>query len=638
MRNKSMTWFISIVIIFSLVFVSSNVQAEEKNDTDEKEKILETISGIINWKKRTLKIAPDWPLFNNEFLQNAGDTSVDWYPVGIGRSGYPDDYESYLAVIRDVVQKRYQTEEMLSATKVTEWHRISLAILALGGDPTNVGIDPDGNPIDLIADGTYNRGYTASLDKQGINGWIWGLITLDSMRYDIPEDAYYTREDIIVEILRSQLPDGGFSLSGTEADADMTAMAIQALAPYYNSEEIYEYEQRGTNEQVAKTVREVVDEALEVLSQIQLDSGDFSSWGIANAESTAQVIVALTALGINPLEDDRFIKNSNNLLDVILEYAMGDGGFIHSHEFDPDNPDALPDESNTMASEQVLYSLVALYRHLENYRTLYDFRAEMDIELKETISVLQKEIDELTDELTTADRPTVENLFATYLTIPIEERSYVFNYYKLANAMEALDIPNTSDPIAANIGINSNGNGTIISFFDKAAVAEENTIFTEADADAVAAIPVQPTTEHYVEVVKWMERLEHADNRDEYEHLLDELAGKKEMIDEIEEEIAAINQFIVEHLYPIDEIGIEDKEMIEQIIARYESLSKYDQQKVQGIDDVNRALTDINNSIRARYISLALAVTVVVLGIILVFRMRKRKIYKLKQKMLWEEH
>src|SRR5690606_27038550 len=105
-------------------------------------------------------------------------------------------------------------------------------------------------------------------------------------------------------------------------DADMTAMAIQALSPYYNSEETYEYKQRATNEHVEKSVREAVDEALDTLSQIQLDSGDFSSWGIANAESTAQVMVALTALGINPLEDERFIKNGNNLLDVILQYAM----------------------------------------------------------------------------------------------------------------------------------------------------------------------------------------------------------------------------------------------------------------------------------------------------------------------------
>ena len=71
-----------------------------------------------------------------------------------------------------------------------------------------------GNPIDLIADGTYDRGRTTPLGRQGINGWIWGLIALDSLRYPIPDGAFYTRDDIILEILRQQLPDGGFALSG----------------------------------------------------------------------------------------------------------------------------------------------------------------------------------------------------------------------------------------------------------------------------------------------------------------------------------------------------------------------------------------------------------------------------------------
>ena len=36
-------------------------------------------------------------------------------------------------------------------------------------------------------------------------------------------------------ILNAALPDGGWALSGSEADPDMTAMAIQALAPYYST-------------------------------------------------------------------------------------------------------------------------------------------------------------------------------------------------------------------------------------------------------------------------------------------------------------------------------------------------------------------------------------------------------------------
>lgn len=138
----------------------------------------------------------------------------------------------------------------------------------MGGDPTSIGADRDGKPINLIADGVYNRGEVASLGKQGINGWIWGLIALDSLRYPIPEGAFYSRDDIILEILRRQLPDGGFALTGEEADPDITAMALQALSPYYNNKTTYSYTVKSTGEEVTRTVRQIVDEALSTLSAL----------------------------------------------------------------------------------------------------------------------------------------------------------------------------------------------------------------------------------------------------------------------------------------------------------------------------------------------------------------------------------
>ena len=231
---------------------------------------------------------------------------------------------------------------MHSAAKATEWHRISLAILAMGGDPTNFGTDANGEPINLIADGTYNRGRTTPLGRQGINGWIWGLITLDSLRYPVPDDAFYTREDIIEEILCCQLSDGGFALSGEVSDPDITAMALQALAPYYDSDTLHRYTRKITGETEEKTVRQITEEALSCLSALQLPSGDFKSWGTQNVESTDQVVVALCCLGIDPLSDPRFIKDGKTLLDGILRYRMPDGGFVHSFTYDPDNPTSRP--------------------------------------------------------------------------------------------------------------------------------------------------------------------------------------------------------------------------------------------------------------------------------------------------------
>jgi prenyltransferase beta subunit len=89
------------------------------------------------------------------------------------------------------------------------------------------------------------------------------------------------------------LADGGFSMGGTTADPDVTAMALQALAPY-----------KGQND-----IKTVIDRALDCLSRLQNSDGGYSSGGLDNSESAVQVLVALTALGINPDTDTRFIKH-----------------------------------------------------------------------------------------------------------------------------------------------------------------------------------------------------------------------------------------------------------------------------------------------------------------------------------------
>ena len=90
------------------------------------------------------------------------------------------------------------------------------------------------------------------------------------------------------------------------SDVDLTAMAVQALAPYYNSEETYEITRYKKQE--TKTVRQAVDAALTCLSESQRDDGGFVSWNMNNSESCCQVIVALCSLGIDPCGDSRFIK------------------------------------------------------------------------------------------------------------------------------------------------------------------------------------------------------------------------------------------------------------------------------------------------------------------------------------------
>jgi len=137
------------------------------------------------------------------------------------------------------------------------------------------------------------------------------------MGYKTPEGAEFDRERILDEIVSSQNTDGGFSLSKGESDIDITAMALQAIAPYYNDFS-------------RDDVRKSVDKAVEYLSGKQDSSGTFGS-----AEADSQVVIALCSLGIDPEADNRFVKSSD-LLTALLSYQNSDGGFSHEKGGDSD--------------------------------------------------------------------------------------------------------------------------------------------------------------------------------------------------------------------------------------------------------------------------------------------------------------
>ena len=261
-------------------------------------------------------------------------TGGEWMVIGLARSGRTVPAGYYDNVV-EYVKAKADANERLHPAKVTDNARVILALTAIGKDVTNVG----GHNL---LKGLDNMDY---VQTQDINGPIFTLIALDSHNYPTMGDV--TREKLIQVILDAQLPDGGWNLSGENADPDMTAMAIQALAPYYK-----------TNE----TVKAAVDKALEALSALQRTDGGFGSWGTVNSESCAQVIVALTALGIDPTADSRFVKNGHTVLDALAGFYVTGGGFRHT----------AGGERNDMATEQGYYALAAYYRFVNGQTRLYD--------------------------------------------------------------------------------------------------------------------------------------------------------------------------------------------------------------------------------------------------------------------------
>ena len=331
-----------------------------------------------------------------------GFSSGEWAVLALARgnadvlnSYYDGYYDRVVAYVRDNI-----SSGKLNADKSTDNARIALALTAIGEDPTSVG---GHNLLTALNDLSYVK-------KQGSNGPIWALIALDSKNY-----TSSSRDALIEAILDGRTNDGGWALDGNATDVDMTAMAIQALAPYYNKSN--------------KTVKDAVDTALAWLSTKQNSDGGFSSWGKANAESCAQVIVALSALNIDADTDSRFVKNGHSALENLLTFEQADGSFLHTLPgSDKDN--------NQMSSEQGTYALVAYDRFKTGKNSLYnmtDAVKRADASAQEVIDMINQigYVDESSynaiaearnayNKLSAADKDKVKN----YDTLTAAETSY----------------------------------------------------------------------------------------------------------------------------------------------------------------------------------------------------------------------
>lgn len=265
----------------------------------------------------------------------------EWAVLGLARSGYsvPKDYfDNYYANVEKYVKS---CKGVLHERKYTEYSRVILALTAIGRDPSNVA----GYNL-LMPLGDFDKTIW-----QGLNGPIWALIALDSGNYTIPKNTtaktQSTRQLFVDEILNRQQKDGGWTLDDTgDSDPDMTAMVLQALAKYQDQ----------------SAVKAATDKALTFLSKAQDRNGGFASWGTVNAESTAQVIVALCELGIS-LDDSRFVKNGHGLIENLLTFRQSNGSFTHTLDSAEGN--------NQMATEQCFYALVAADRSENGKSSLY---------------------------------------------------------------------------------------------------------------------------------------------------------------------------------------------------------------------------------------------------------------------------
>lgn len=306
--------------------------------------LLDTASTAASAQKKLFDVAGN--LLSDSENFPAGTSVCDWTAMAFAMLDIDEDYDAYLSALQAYVTEHYETDGYLHRSKATEWHRIALTVMALGGTPESFGTDANGNSVNLIADGTYNFG-GEDIGAQGNNAYIYALITLDAGNFTVPNSARYSREYLINALLKNQEEDGGFGIMKGKSDVDITAMAIQALAPYSGQSEVYT----------------AIDKALSMLSAAQNDDGSFTNWDNVSSESCSQVIIALCSLGLDPKTDERFVKNGNSVFDALMSFHLSDGSFSH-------NLDSK--ESDAIATEQAILALCSMIKARDGKR-LYDF-------------------------------------------------------------------------------------------------------------------------------------------------------------------------------------------------------------------------------------------------------------------------
>ena len=283
------------------------------------------------------------------------DYSSIWNVIGLKRSGLyvPESYTNlfYSNVISYCESKNWE----LTRAKYSDYSKLILALTSIGVDARDV---MGHNLLSYLSD--YKN-----VSRQGNNGPIWALIALKSNpAYTIPKDSsaeQQNSEELLVQkIVGMQCSDGGWTLMGNTGDSDMTGMAMQALASYYNKEG---YEK----------VTAAIDKGLAWISKNQLSSsGGFGTMGTETSESVAQIITALCGVGIDCGQDSRFIKNGKWPMTGLFQYYMSEGGFMHVAAGAGNNGGGAGGTIDGMATEQGLYATVAYRRLLDGDTFLYD--------------------------------------------------------------------------------------------------------------------------------------------------------------------------------------------------------------------------------------------------------------------------
>ena len=273
----------------------------------------------------------------------------------------------YVLIIDQLFPEKYvfyaycEALEMFAAeqppTSAASRELIAMTLLAAGSESPFIGATADEAP-----------------EQGGLMSLVFGLRLLAAGA----GSGAHSADEMALALAEQQKSDGGWAVMGDAGDVDVTAMTLQALAEYLTTREggaqadtaasdgtgapdgtgasdgtgvsggTGATDASGAADTMA-TVRAATGAGVEFLSRVQKENGGFATLGKYNPESGAQVLCALSQLGIDAANDSRFIKNGRTVFDSFEDFHCAGGGYAH----------AEGGEENASASRQVLQGLAA---------------------------------------------------------------------------------------------------------------------------------------------------------------------------------------------------------------------------------------------------------------------------------------
>ena len=314
MKNKLIILLLCVLVLLPC---GNGLCVRAENGTGTRQEVQAVMDGIVSYNMQ-VSCTDSMAEWIDSALSAEAGVGAEWYVMAISQSG-EYDLGAYEQGLIDYLGSN-------SIYSATTRQKYALALCSVGS-----------------TDSYISRVLGDSVGQQGIMSWVYGLHLLNN-----GYTAEYGSEYVLEKLLSLQCEDGGWSLTGQKGDVDVSAMTIQALAVHYGDSD---------------TVASAVDRGLDFLSCSQQEDGGYISYGVSNPESASQVLVALCALGIDACEDQRFIKNGNDLMDVMLTFRLEDGSFSHTHG----------GRSDTRATEQVYFGCAAYLRMLDGDSSIYVF-------------------------------------------------------------------------------------------------------------------------------------------------------------------------------------------------------------------------------------------------------------------------